>query len=275
MSAGFQILASGSIHTREQAKIDASRITQKARNELKGAIAGSQAWAQSLSNKRKMDSAGAQVGELAENMARNLDVASSGRFADRLEASQAFGANVASAAAAGVGGSSIEIFNQTLSTSQALREEAGDRALNTDLIASANSRANTYADAAGSQDNQSFQAGLDYTQYIDHVKMSTASKVLGFAAAAGATYFGGPQAGEAVLNLVQGENEMANGNFEAGFASYGKSFVNGVGAAKGYSNRGGTPYAQDVWASARRQGAGAVPQIASYDSTELQRKLGR
>lgn len=273
MSAGFEILASGSVHTREQAKIDAARLTQKARNELKGAMSASQAWAQSFANSRKMKMAGEQVGEIAENMARNLDVATSGRFADRLEASQAFGANVASAAAAGVGGSSIEMFNNTLRTTQALREESGDRALNTDLIASSNSRANTYGDAAGSMDNQSFQAGLDYTQYIDHVKMSTTAKVLGFAAAAGATYFGGPQAGEAVLSLVAGENKMANGDFEGGFSSYGSAFTNGVSALKGYTTRGNTPYGQDIWASARRQGAGAVPQIATYDATGLQRKL--
>lgn len=271
MSGGLSILTSGAVHTREQAKIDAGRITQKARNELKGEMAASAAWGQSLSNRRRMQAAGRAVGEIGENMGRNLDVATNGRFMERLAASEEFGANVANAAAAGVGGSSVEMFNSTMRLSQALREEQGDRGLRTDLIASADARASAYEDGANSMDNQSFQAGLDYTQYVDHVKMSTGAKVLGFAAAAGATYFGGPKAGAAVLDLVDAQNRSANGDFDGAAARVGSAFQGAVGSFASYNQRGGSPWGKDLWASVRTS-SGAVPQIGP-DTSGLQYRL--
>lgn len=273
MSSALSILTSDAVHIREQAKIDAAKITTKARNELRGANAASQAWGQSLSNKRRMTAAGKQVGEIGENMARNLDAATFGRFMDRLQASEEFGANVASAAAAGVGGSSVEMFNQTARLGQALREEQGDRGLRTDLLSAASAKATAFEAGVSGMDNQSFQAGLDYTQYVDHVKMSTASKVLGFAAAAGATYFGGPQAGDAVLSLVDGQNRFANGDFDGGAARMGQAFTGAVSGFKGYSDRNSTPWGEDVWASVKKNYGGGPKIMTGPDTSDLNYRL--
>ena len=97
----FEVLTSEATHTREQAKIDAARVTQKARNELLGAQATQNAWVQSYSNQRRVKAAGKQADEITANIGRNLDAATYGRLGERLAASEELGANMASAAAAG------------------------------------------------------------------------------------------------------------------------------------------------------------------------------
>lgn len=261
MSAGLELLNSDAVHIREQSKIDAARIVQKSNNELKGAMAAAAAYGQSYSNQRKMKAAGDNIAAIAENTARNLDAATTGRFVDRLAAAEAVGANVAAASAAGVGGSSVEMFAATQSVNQALQEEQQDRALRSDLMNSSAAIGDTLEAGAASLDNQTYQAGLDYTQYVDHVKVSGVQKVLGFAAAAAATYYGGPQAGEAVLSVVSAQNRAANGDFDGAAQRAGQAFTGAVGAAKGYSDRGATPWATDVWASVKKRGAGANYKI--------------
>lgn len=261
MGGAVELLNSGAVHIREQAKIDAARIVQKSSNELKGAIAAANAYAQSYSNSRKMKAAGKEIAAIAENTSRNLDAATSGRFVDRLSAAEAVGANVAAASAAGVGGSSVEMFNATQSINRALMEENEDRALRTDLMNSTAAIGDTLEAAVAGQDNQTFQAGLDYTQYVDHVKVSTFDKIVGFAGAAAATYFGGPQAGAAVLDLVSANNRAANGDFDGAAARMTSAFQGGVTGLKSYSDSGGTPWGRDVWDSVKKRGSGANYKI--------------
>jgi len=58
MGSALEVLNSGAIHTLEQAKIDAARITQKGRNTLKAATAGAGAWMQSVNNQKRLKAAG-------------------------------------------------------------------------------------------------------------------------------------------------------------------------------------------------------------------------
>lgn len=257
----LEMLNSDAIHIREQSKIDAAKIVQKSSNELKGAMAAAAAYSQSYSNQRRMKAAGETIAAIAENTSRNLDAATTGRFVDRLAAAEAVGASVAAASAAGVGGSSVEMFNATQSLNQSLQEEQQDRALRTDLLGSASAIGDTLEGAAASLDNQTFQAGLDYTQYVDHVKVSGLQKVLAFSGAAAATYFGGPQAGAAVLDTFSAQNRFANGDIDGGAALQERAFTSGLTGLKSYSDRGATPWAQDVWASVKKRGAGANYKI--------------
>jgi len=251
MGSAFELLSSDSVHIREQAKIDAGRITQKARNELKGAMAASNSWMQSFNNQKRLKAAGKSIDDITANIGRNLDAATTGRFSTRLAAAEEVGANVAAAAAAGVGGSSVETFNKTLRINQARQEELEDRGLRTDLLANTALKGSTLTGAVEGLDNQSFQAGLDYTQFVDHVKVTGLQKVVGFAAAAAASYFGGPQAGSAVLDLVSANNRAANGDFDGAAARAESAFTSGLTGLKTYTTAGNTPYGRDIWNSVK------------------------
>lgn len=70
------------------------------------------------------------------------------------------------------------------------------------------------------QDFEVYSPQIDYTVYEDHHKMGTFQKVATGVGAAVATYFGGPAAGQAVLNASASIYEARNGNFQ-GAAAYG------------------------------------------------------
>lgn len=249
----FELLTSDATHTREQAKIDAARVLKDSGNALKAAQASSNSWVQSFANQKRLKAAGAQVNEITENIARNLDAATYGRMGERIAASEELGANIASAAAAGVGGSVVDTFNNTLRLKAAMEEEQGDRAINTDLISASNNRASTMSNAAESLDSTVFNPGLDYSEFVDHQKMSGLSKVLQVAGAAAATYFGGPQAGKAVFDMGAAANAADNGDFDGASMKAASAFQGAIAGAKNYSDAGGVSYGGRVWESVRRR----------------------
>lgn len=261
MSSALSILNSGNVHIREQAKIDAARIAQKGRNELKAAQAGANQRLQAFVNQQRVTAAGEQRADILSNMARNLDAATSGRLLDRLAASEAIGANIAAASAAGVGGTTVDMVNSTLRVNESFSEERQDRAIAADMYAMGKQAGNVMDDAYSGQDMQTFQAGLDYSQYVDHVKMSGLQKVVAFAGAATATYFGGPQAGDAVLGLFDAQNRAANGDFDGAASRYATSFTQGVNALSAYTKRGNEAWGSPLLASVRRRWGNAGPQI--------------
>lgn len=250
----FEVLTADAVHIREQSKIDAARVVQKARNELKGAQASQNAWVQSYSNQRRVKAAGKQADEIASNIGRNLDAATYGRIGERLAASEELGANMASAAAAGVGGSVVDTFNNTIRLSAAMAEEQGDRAVATDLFAATSARAGVMEDAYSSMDQETFNAGLDYTQFVDHKKMSGLQKYLTFQAAGVATYFGGPQAGKAVFDASAALNAADNADLDGASRLAASAFQGAVVGAKTYSDAGGESYGGRLWESVRRRG---------------------
>lgn len=249
----FEVLTADATHTREQAKINAARVTQAARNELKAAQANQNSWVQSFSNQKRLRAAGNVANEITANIARNLDAATYGRVGERLAASEELGANMASAAAAGVGGSVVDTFNQTTRLMSSLAEEQGDRALRTDLLSSSAQIGDTFRSAVEGQDNVSYQAGLDYSQFVDHQKMGTFQKLATVAGAAAATYFGGPEAGKAVFDASAAIHMANNGDFDGASMKAASAFQGGLTGAKRYSDAGGESYGGRIWDSVRKR----------------------
>lgn len=249
----FEMLTSDAVHTREQAKIDAARVVQAARNELKAATAANNGWVQSYSNQRRVKAAAKQSDELAANIGRNLDAATYGRLGERLAVSEELGANIAAAAAAGVGGSVVDTYNNTIRLSAAMAEEQGDRAVRTDLLAASEARGAMIGDAYSGMDQQVFNAGLDYTQFVDHQKMSTLSKVATTVGAAAATYFGGPQAGKAVFDASAAAHAANNGDFNTASNLAASAFQGAITGAKRYSDANEESYGGRLWDSVKKR----------------------
>lgn len=258
MGGAVEMLYSDAIHIREQAKIDAARITQKGRNERAAAGSDLARWTQSLSNQRRMKAAGETSKKITENIGRNLDAATTGSFMGRLAASEELGANLVQAAAAGVGGSTIEVYNSTMKLNRLMQEENSDRAVNTDLLEASAARGRTIVDAVEGSDFSANMANLDYSQFVDHKKMSGMSKVLGVAGAAAATYFGGPKAGAAVFDAVSANHRAVNGDFDGASQRLVSAFQNGVEGGRAFTKGAkngsmGEAWGKSLWASTRKR----------------------
>jgi hypothetical protein len=245
--------------------LEAKRTLQAARNARAGAEGDLANWGTSNKNKQLMEQAGRKVNQIGEEVARNLDGASRGRTFDRLEHAEALGANVAAAATAGVGGSGIELFNQTMDLRQALKEDFEDREMNARVVAATRAKGDVlremgagmgeytgveldnsvliadrndeaildnqdyssissnqdysaiyaqqdYSAIQDLQDYEVFTPDIDYTTYQDHKKMGAFQQVASLVGAGVATYFGGPQAGAAVLDTSVAMNMAQNGD---------------------------------------------------------------
>lgn len=248
-----QLLYGDAIHIREQAKVDAARITQKSGNELRGAQTALQQFSSSLANNRAMKAAGSAYNAGNENIAANLDAAATGSFMSRIRAAEELGSSVAFAGAAGVGGSSVETYNRTLRLTEAMREEAQGRATAADLNHASRGQGAIIENVTAGLDNSVYRANLDYTQYVDHHKQPFAEKLLSVGLTAAATVFGGPQAGSAVMGMFEARQAARNGDYGSANQSFMGALQNGFQAYKTYENLGG-----DYWGS-NKQPQGRAP----------------
>lgn len=257
MGSVVRVLNAGAEHISAQSKIVAARARQAASNTRKAAESSLAAFSQSLSNNSILDAAGDSINAINENIGRNLDAVSSGHLQSRIAAAEELGANLAAAAANGVGGSSVEMFNQTARLRNAIQEEQGNRAVASDVYLASKSKGDTLKNAVSSFGRDTFVADLDYTEYVDHKKMSGLAQYAALTAAATATYFGGPQAGMAVTDAFMAVQDSRNGDMAGAASGFENAFKGGV---KGYTNyrangpegSDGEAWGKGLWDSARK-----------------------
>lgn len=250
----------------DKSKTQAARITQASGNELRGAQSSLQRFNASLGNRKILDAAGKNITNINENIGRNLDAASVGDFSTQIRSAEELGSMAAMAAAAGVGGSSIEAYNETVRLNYEMQDERSDRAVNSDLIAASNSKGETLEGAVASMDRNIYSADLDFTQYVDPKKPSTLASVVALGIAAGAAAAGGPagaQAAMAVLGIREGQLAADRGDMAGASQAYFGAAQNGMSAAKAYVQTGGR------WGSAEAKQASDSGPVFKFKSPKL------
>lgn len=233
------LIYADAIHIVEQSKIDAARITQKSGNEKRGASTALQQFSSSLSNLRNMDAAGAAINDSSANTARLQMAATTNKLSDRVKAAEALGGMAAMAGAAGVGGASVETYNETVRLRNAIQEEHATRQVDTQTWASGQQRANAIKTAVATQDNSVYRADQDYQQYVDHKKPSTLEKVMGIAGTIAATVVAGPQAGAAVMGVFEARQATRNADFATASSAVTGAIKNGAQAAYNFQRTHG------------------------------------
>lgn len=234
-----------------QGQVNAKRITTKSGNLRRAAETDLKLFSQSLGNRRILDAAGKNVNAYGENIAKNMEAATYGDFQTQIQQSEELGAMTAMASAAGVGGSSVEAYNATLRTAYSLQAEQSDRQFTRDLYAATMARGDVISDAVASFDQNVYRADLDVSTYMDVKKPSFMSGLLTLGLAAGATYLGGPQAGQAVIGFREAQMAAKRGDFAQASASMTGAFTSAVGAI-GTTNKLGVG---GVWKSTSRKSA--------------------
>lgn len=255
-----QIIYADAIHRVEQAKIDAARLTQAASNERSAAESALARFSADLGNKRRMDAAGDQIANINRIISRNQDAKVSGDLNQEIALAEELGRSTTMAAAANLGGSSVSVYNQTVKLRAALQRDQGDRAFNSDIWAAGQDKGNTIRNAVAGLDNSAYRANLDYTKYVDHKKMGIFERVAWLGAAATATYFGGPQGGQAVLSMMDAKNSANNGDFASASASVNGAIKATVGAVQDYRQTGGNGFFNTR--------AGSNPQLPQINVTQ-------
>jgi len=235
-----------------QGQVNAKRITTKSGNEKRVAQSDLMLFSQALGNRKIMDAAGKNINAYGENIAKNLEGASMGAFQDQIRSAEELGATTAMAAAAGIGGSSIQAYNETLETMNGLRREQANRQINRDIYGAGQARGQVLTDAVDSLDKNVYRADLDVSTYMDVKKPSFLAGAATLGLAAAATYFGGPQAGQAVIGFRESQMAADRGDYANAASSMTGAITSGFSAFKTYRQTGG-----NLWGSTK-SGAGAV-----------------
>lgn len=109
--------------TLDKAEYESKEKIRKASNEF-GRAQGSLAnWMRSVSNQRTVEAAGDAYNAMSTNLGRTMDQAVTGSLQRRIQAAEQMGAISAQAAAAGVGGSTVDLINGTMRLRNAMLNE--------------------------------------------------------------------------------------------------------------------------------------------------------
>lgn len=210
-----------------------------------------------------MDAAGKNIAALASNIAKNIEAKASNDINGQIALAEETGRASTMAAAAGVGGSTVDAFNATVRLRAGMQQEQSDRAFASDLYAANQDKGAILYEAVAGLDNNQYRANLDYRKFVDHKKMGVFQQIATLGVAAAATYFGGPQAGQAVIDVSTGINQAQNGDFAGASASLDGAVSGAFGAVKDTRSMGGKPFFSKAGAN--------VPQLMDTPGAAEQR----
>jgi hypothetical protein len=214
-------------------------------NKLEGAKVGFAGFMRGLNNKAKLDAASREYNYQVGALDEELRGASTQSINSSLQLATAQGALRAQAGAVGVGGNTVDLMDTLTRLQTDANNEQQNNAINLMASKGAKSTASIISGALGNLDMTRTFGQFDYRSYIQPKDLK--HKALTLVGIAAATYFGGPQAGEAAADGAMGEWQARNGNFTGAMQSYGGAVTNTTAALKSSAQRGGQSWASSAF----------------------------
>lgn len=219
-----------------QAKANKAKTEARdARNAFEGEKSNLARFQQSLGNKKLLDEAGRTYNTVSENIGRRMDQQVYEGVMGKIALSEELGAASAAAAAAGMGGSSVEQYNQTIQTSYAFQKELQDRANDSENYYSFQTRGQVMSSGIDALNRDVIIANQDRTYYGPTKGPSLLGNLATLAVSAAASVAGAPQLGEAILKARTSKMQADYGDASGASKSFGgalDSFKLGVGEVR-------------------------------------------
>lgn len=203
----------------------------------------------SFRNKAVATAASKEYNYQMDQLSEELRTSGNASMTTQVQLAVARGALQAQAGYVGVGGSSADLMDTMVGLQAEMDLEAQDNARALLASRGATRTATVMSNAYGGMDISRTFGSFDFRQYVEPVAMKNRFGAL--VGAAVATYFGGPRAGSAVLDMTVGNWQAANGDFAGASQSYDSGIQKGIGAFKSYGERGG-----QAWGDALAEGSG-------------------
>lgn len=245
MGSVVQIVYAGNTYRKELAEYEAAKTVRKATNKANAAQATLADFSRSLGNQVRMENAGKdyneQIGQISDKLNSRVTV----NVNQSLAASQRLGAIQSQAAAAGVGGSSVQLLDQLTQLQRNTVQQ--EQATQTTQFASSATRANVRQLTAkqGDLDFTTAHANLDFTTDIAPAKPK--GRVGALIAIAVATYFGGPQAGQAAADSYVAEWKARDGKWADSANLADRAAAGYTAAFQQLGQRGGKSWASSAF----------------------------
>lgn len=216
-------------------------------------------FSRTLGNQMRLDAAGKEYNYAMSQLSHELEQSGKARLNNQLQHAEAQGALTAQASAFGVGGASVELMDQLIDLREATKAEQINRGV--ELMAANGKRqtAQIIVNATNGQDISRTFGNFDYSRYIEPERMKRRlGKLIGVAVA---TYFGGPQAGEAMADFAVGTWQADNGDFAGANKNFGQAARGATAAWQDYNDRGGGSWFSTVTQGSRSGGGNSAADV--------------
>lgn len=254
--------------------LQANNITRVARANYRAAVAqtdnqnrsevaktGFADFMRTLKNNAQLDAAAKEYNSNMEALSEELRARQGAGLNSQLQLANARGALQAQAGAVGVGGSSADLMDSVVRLQAEMDQETQANAVSLLASRGASQTAQVMSRAWNGMDMSRSFGQFDYSQHIEPQAMKRRlGKLIGVAVA---TYFGGPQAGEAVADFAVGTWQADNGNFTGAAQSFGDAAQGGIQAWQQGSQRNGQSWASTTFGYNDGTGAKVTQNKAS------------
>lgn len=238
--------------------IQANNVTRVARAQYRQAVAqtdnnnrlevaktGLADYMRTLKNNAQLDAASKEYNSNMESLSEELRAREGAGLNSQLQLANARGALQAQAGAVGVGGSSADLMDTMVGLQSEMDQETQDNAKRLLASRGAQQTAQIMSRAYNGMDLSRSFGSFDYSQHIEPKAMKRRlGKLIGVAVA---TYFGGPQAGEAVADFAVGTWQADNGNFQGMSKSFDNAVQGAASSYQQYQQRGGKSWASSAF----------------------------
>lgn len=238
-------------------------------NKLEVAKGGFSEFMRTLNNQTKVNAASKEYNFQMEQLSEELRAKQGAGLNTQIQLAAARGALAAQAGYVGVGGSSADLMDTMVRLQSEMDMETQQNALNLMASRGASQTAQIMSGAYKGMDISRTFGQFDYSEHIEPQAMKRRlGKLVGVAVA---TYFGGPQAGEAVADFAVGTWQADNGQYQGMTQSFNSAIQNGAQAWQETSQRGGKSWASSTFGyndgTGRQTGAKVTTQFGNnYDN---------
>lgn len=205
-------------NTINNANADATNQVRKANNGFAAAQASLSNLTRSLRNNSQLDAAASQADSITENIARLTDAATQGSLDTQLRSAEQLGAVRASAAAAGVGGTTASMLQKTMQLTAARAQTQTDQRTSYQTYDMLAQRSGLLRSAVASLDEGQSFAPIDYNTSVAPLVQSPIR----------ASQYSGSVFGSALLGTIASKTGLISNLF-------GSSGTSGASSGSGYS----------------------------------------
>lgn len=228
MGAVFDIFNSPNTFRMDHAKWAGDKQMREARNQKEVAFAALKNFQTSEASKRRVEAAGKEYNRNVNMLTKGLQQTVATGMNVQMAAAQSLGSLEAQAAALGVGGSSMDLLSDLTKMQRNVQLEANEQERKSLSVFGMEDAVDGLDGAWQAIDNSIHFANLDYSTQIEPSKLKNRwGAMIGIAVA---TYFGGPQAGEAAANTTMASYKAQQGDLESS-RQYMSNAVNSAAAA--------------------------------------------
>jgi hypothetical protein len=263
------IVQSNNITRIARANYRAAVAQAKNTNNLEVAKGNFAEYMRSLNNQIKVNAASKEYNFQREQLAEELRARQGAGLNTQAQLAAARGSLRAQAGYVGVGGGSADLMDTMVRLQGEMDQEMQGNALRLMASRGAKQTAQVMTTAYKGMDISRTFGQFDFSQHIAPKDMN--NRLLKLVGVAVATYFGGPQAGEAAANAAVAEWQAQNGDYQGMGISMAKAGEGLAGAMQGMSQRGGKSWASatfgyDDGTGPRETSAGTGARITSKNT---------